>query len=201
MMKGGHPGRIRRAQYHGSLDTTPHPAGHRGRGARDFLPGCAPFGTRCRASGRKPVHARRSSGESPLPGTVPSIWSRALPLHPEHDMTAMLRVSRRVVNETLWPGFQAISSTSSEHLVAVTTRVISEVSQSEDTETEVRGALPPGGSRAYLWKTGTPTRRGSTPRAARRTVEDTPDQVSNPGIASRSGIFLVGNSGLRNHFP
>jgi hypothetical protein len=57
--------------------------------------------------------------------------------------TVMLKVSRRFVNETLWPEFQALSSTLSEHLDAVTTRVIAEVLQTEDSEAEVRGELPP----------------------------------------------------------
>lgn len=58
--------------------------------------------------------------------------------------TVMLRVSRRFVDETLWPEFQALSATLSEHLDAVTTRVIAEVLQTEDTEAEVRGELPSG---------------------------------------------------------
>lgn len=58
--------------------------------------------------------------------------------------TVMLRVSRRFVDETLWPEFEALSATLSEHLEAVTTRVIAEVLQTEDAEAAVRGELPPG---------------------------------------------------------
>jgi hypothetical protein len=58
--------------------------------------------------------------------------------------TVMIRVSSRFVDQTLWPEFQALAATLSEHLEEVTTRVIKEVLQTDDAEAEVRGELPAG---------------------------------------------------------
>lgn len=58
--------------------------------------------------------------------------------------TVMVRVSRRFVDETLWPQFKALAGTLTEHLEAVTTRVIAEVLQTDDAEAVVRAELPPG---------------------------------------------------------
>ncbi|SRR5690606_13519348 len=51
--------------------------------------------------------------------------------------TVMARVSRRFVDETLWPEFEQLSATLRAHLDLVTTRVIAQVlheDQSEPTE-------------------------------------------------------------------
>lgn len=58
--------------------------------------------------------------------------------------TVMVLVSRRFVDETLWPEFTALASGLRQHLEDVTARVIAEVLQADDADAEVRGQLPPG---------------------------------------------------------
>lgn len=55
--------------------------------------------------------------------------------------TIMARVSRRFVNETLWPEFEELSAMLREHLSEVTTRVVSEVLH-EDGSEPIERALP-----------------------------------------------------------
>lgn len=58
--------------------------------------------------------------------------------------TVMLRVPKSFVDQTLWPEYEALSETLHDHLEGVTSRVIAEVLQTEDTEAEVRAELTAG---------------------------------------------------------
>ncbi len=51
--------------------------------------------------------------------------------------TVMARVSKRFVNETLWPEFQEISATLQAYLSEVTGRVVSEVIHKDSSEADV----------------------------------------------------------------
>jgi len=51
--------------------------------------------------------------------------------------TVMARVSKRFVDETLWPEFKEISETLQEYLTDVTDRVISRVIHKDSTEADV----------------------------------------------------------------
>jgi len=51
--------------------------------------------------------------------------------------TVMARVSRKFVNETLWPEFQEISRTLKTYLTEVTDRVVSQVIHQDSSEAEV----------------------------------------------------------------
>lgn len=91
--------------------------------------------------------------------TLPDPWSRQLfnalarryGLLPyrhrgQKQQTIMLRVSKRFVDQTLWPEFTAISEELRGHLAAITSRVIREVLDESDAEAdEVAGTLPSGG--------------------------------------------------------
>lgn len=71
----------------------------------------------------------------------------------QRSTTLMARVSRRFVDETLWPEFQQLNETLRAWLDQVTDRVIAEVLHSDSSEAEVvdeppqldldRGAAPP----------------------------------------------------------
>lgn len=58
--------------------------------------------------------------------------------------TVMLRVSRRFVDETLWPEFQELSRTLDAYLSDVTARIVGEVLQADGSEEQVvaQGQLP-----------------------------------------------------------
>ena len=59
--------------------------------------------------------------------------------------TVMARVSRRFVDETLWPEYLQLHATLSAHLDEVTTRLIAEALQADTSEAEERdrpAALP-----------------------------------------------------------
>jgi len=51
--------------------------------------------------------------------------------------TVMARVSKRFVDETLWPEFQELSETLSEYLGEITDRVVSSVLHQDSSEAEV----------------------------------------------------------------
>ncbi len=51
--------------------------------------------------------------------------------------TVMARVSKRFVDETLWPEYQEFSDTLTDYLSQVTDRVISEVLEQESSEVDV----------------------------------------------------------------
>ena len=51
--------------------------------------------------------------------------------------TVMARVSKRFVEETLWPEYQEFSDTLTDYLSEVTDRVISEVLEQESSEVDV----------------------------------------------------------------
>lgn len=63
--------------------------------------------------------------------------------------TVMLRVSRRFVDETLWPEFQELSRTLDAYLSDVTARIVREVLQADGSEEQVvaQGQLPLPSSR------------------------------------------------------
>lgn len=64
----------------------------------------------------------------------------------QKQQTIMLRVSRRFVDQTLWPEFTAISKELRGYLQHITSRVIREVLDANDGEaTEVAGTMGPGG--------------------------------------------------------
>jgi hypothetical protein len=58
--------------------------------------------------------------------------------------TVMVRVPQGFVDQTLWPQYQELAKTLTEHLKAVTSRVISEVMQEDGGDAEIRAELPPG---------------------------------------------------------
>jgi hypothetical protein len=65
--------------------------------------------------------------------------------HRQRSTTVMVRVSKGFVNETLWPEFQALARTLTEHLNDVTSRVIAEVLHADAADAEVRPELTSGG--------------------------------------------------------
>lgn len=61
--------------------------------------------------------------------------------------TVMARVSKRFVDETLWPEFQEISETLRTYLSEITDRVVSQVIHQDSSEAEVvkeQRMIPPG---------------------------------------------------------
>ena len=57
--------------------------------------------------------------------------------HRQRHTTVMAKLSKTFVDETLWPEFQDISSTFSDHLSEVTDRVILQVLDQESSEAAV----------------------------------------------------------------
>jgi hypothetical protein len=63
----------------------------------------------------------------------------------QHRQTVMLRVSKRFVDQTLWPEYAQLSAELRGYLQQVTTRVIREVLDASDQEAdEVAGNIGPG---------------------------------------------------------
>lgn len=62
----------------------------------------------------------------------------------QRHTTVMVQVPKGFVDQSLWPEFQALAASLSEHLEAVTARVIEEVLEADGGEAEVREGLPPG---------------------------------------------------------
>jgi hypothetical protein len=60
----------------------------------------------------------------------------------QRHTTVMARVSKRFVDETLWPEFQEISATLRTFLAEVTERVVSEVLHQDSSEAEVVDEAP-----------------------------------------------------------
>jgi hypothetical protein len=65
----------------------------------------------------------------------------------QRHTTVMARVSRRFVEETLWPEFQELDKVLHEYLSEATERVICEGLEADSSEAEVRHGLPAGGTR------------------------------------------------------
>jgi hypothetical protein len=65
----------------------------------------------------------------------------------QRHTTVMVQVSRRFVEETLWPEFQELDKVLHEYLREATERVIQEGLQADSSEAEVRHALPGAGQR------------------------------------------------------
>jgi len=57
--------------------------------------------------------------------------------HRQRHTTVMAQLSKKFVDETLWPEFQEISTTLTDYLSGVTDRVISQVLHQDSTEAEV----------------------------------------------------------------
>lgn len=57
--------------------------------------------------------------------------------HRQRHTTVMAQLSKKFVDETLWPEFQEISTTLSDYLAEVTDRVISQVLDQESSEADV----------------------------------------------------------------
>ncbi len=80
--------------------------------------------------------------------------------------TVMARVSKRFVDETLWPEFQEISETLQSYLSDVTDRVVRQAVHQDSSEAEVvekPKALPPGiGEASSADSTDLPTTTGQT---------------------------------------
>lgn len=57
--------------------------------------------------------------------------------HRQKHTTVMAQLSKKFVDETLWPEFQEISTTLNDYLSDVTDRVISQVLDQESTEADV----------------------------------------------------------------
>lgn len=57
--------------------------------------------------------------------------------HRQRHTTVMAQLSKKFVDETLWPEFQEISATLTDYLSEVTDRVISDVLGQESTEANV----------------------------------------------------------------
>ncbi len=69
--------------------------------------------------------------------------------HGQHRQTIMLKVSKRFVDETLWPNFNAINSELHARLHDVTARVIREVLDASTSEADEVAAAPVlGGGKA-----------------------------------------------------
>lgn len=64
--------------------------------------------------------------------------------HGQRYTTVMVRVSRGFVDQTLWPEYQALAKMLTEHLDAVTSRVIAEALNADGGDAEVRAELPAG---------------------------------------------------------
>jgi len=60
----------------------------------------------------------------------------------QRTTTVMARVSRRFVEETLWPEFEQLSAVLRAHLAAVTERIIAEAISADDRDADVRQELP-----------------------------------------------------------
>jgi hypothetical protein len=60
----------------------------------------------------------------------------------QRHTTVMARVTRRFVNETLWPEYKELSAILSSHLETVAQRVIKQVVCSDNSEMEVRPGQP-----------------------------------------------------------
>ncbi len=60
----------------------------------------------------------------------------------QRHTTVMARLTRRFVNETLWPEFLELSRILSAHLELVAQRVIKEAVWNDSSEAEIRPALP-----------------------------------------------------------
>ncbi len=116
------------------------------------------------AEAKKRIEARLAELQASDPPveykfTLPDPWSRQvfnalarryglLPYRHrgQKQQTVMLRVSRRFVDQTLWPEFSAISKELRGYLQGITSRVIREVLDANDAEAaEVAGSLTPGG--------------------------------------------------------
>jgi hypothetical protein len=68
--------------------------------------------------------------------------------HGQHRQTVMLLVSKKFVDQTLWPEFTQISAELRGYLQHVTSRVIHEVLDASDREAdEVVGSIGPGGEK------------------------------------------------------
>lgn len=89
---------------------------------------------------------------------VPDGWSRKLLLallrrygihsyryRNQRRTTVMARVSRRFVDETLWPEFKEFSRVLQDHLSEVTDRIIAQAVSPEDQDEEVRSGEEPDG--------------------------------------------------------
>jgi hypothetical protein len=63
----------------------------------------------------------------------------------QRQTTVMVRVSRRFVEETLWPEFRELDQVLHGYLSEATARVIREALEADSSEAEVRGALPGAG--------------------------------------------------------
>ncbi len=103
------------------------------------------------------ILARLSSIEKEYPPveyqfTMRDMWSRKVFVallrrygikpyryHRQRHTTVMAQLSKKFVDETLWPEFQEISATLTDYLSGVTDRVISQVLHEESTEAEVVG--------------------------------------------------------------
>ena len=81
---------------------------------------------------------------------MPDIWSRKVFVallrrydlqpfrrHGQRYTTVMVRVSKRFVDETLWPEFKQLSNTLQSYLADVTDRVVHEVIHQDSSEAEV----------------------------------------------------------------
>jgi hypothetical protein len=65
----------------------------------------------------------------------------------QRHTTVMVRVSRRFVEETLWPEFQELDKVLHDYLSETTERVIREGLDADSSEAEERAALPATGPR------------------------------------------------------
>jgi hypothetical protein len=63
----------------------------------------------------------------------------------QRHTTVMAQVSRRFVDETLWPEFQELNKVLHDYLSETTERVIREGLDADSSEAEVRGVLPAAG--------------------------------------------------------
>lgn len=62
----------------------------------------------------------------------------------------MARVSRRFVDETLWPEFKEFSRVLQNHLSEVTDRIIAQAVSPEGQDDEVRSEEEPDGQRGLI---------------------------------------------------
>jgi len=103
----------------------------------------------------------------------------------QHRTTVMARVSRRFVDETLWPEFQALSSTLHEHLDEVTRRVVAEGIHADQTEATVTDEL---GQLQASYEPPENTEAGAESHSTTPTADSPPEgteQPTDPAAARR----------------
>ena len=75
-------------------------------------------------------------------GIAAPLWNQAVSFKGQRYTTVMARLSKRFVDETLWPEFQEFSEVLRSYLSEVTDRVVSQVIHEDSSEAEVIEQAP-----------------------------------------------------------